>query len=352
MIPSAAPPRPPARIARCPLGFGAAQIGNLYRAVSDAEAFATLDAAARVGVTLFDTAPFYGHGLSELRLGQFLRARPRDSYVLSTKVGCYMLPPTTSMPHSVFAAPLPFLPVIDYSYAGTLRSLEQSAARLGIPRFDIVLIHDLDRRNHGALFEHHLRIARDGAIRALHELKRDGAVGAIGIAVNEPDVGLQLLAEMEVDVALLAGCYSLLDQSGLEFLAAAGARGAEVLLASVFNSGILAAGTLGVAGAAHYRYAAPPAHILARVRAFEAVCARHGVPLAAVALRFAAAHPAVASVVVGASQPASIARAAAAMDCVIPTELWSELVGSALLEESTVPGAAARQLIGRPMASQ
>jgi D-threo-aldose 1-dehydrogenase len=304
-------------------GFGAAEIGNLYRALSDDEAHAVFAAAADAGVTLFDTAPFYGHGLSELRLGRFLRGRPPGSYVLSTKVGRYMVKPTAEPGPPVWAAPLDFAPVFDYSYDGTMRSLEQSRMRLGLPVPDIVFIHDLDRRNHGAAFDHHFRIARDGVIRALGELRVSGDVGGIGVATNEGDVGAMLLREGDFDCALLAGRYTLLDQSALdEFLPLAERRGVKIVLGGVFNSGILATGAQ---EGAVYDYAPAPEAVMAKVRALEAICARYGVPLAAAAIQFANAHPSVVSILIGASRPASIARSVDALRFPIPSDLWREV---------------------------
>jgi D-threo-aldose 1-dehydrogenase len=309
------------------LGFGAAEIGNLHRAVPDHQAQETLLEAARAGITLFDTAPSYGNGLSELRLGQFLRGQPAGSYVLSTKIGKYMAAPPAGTPpsHSVFAAPLPFNTVFDYSYEGTMRALEQSRLRLGLLRPDIVFIHDLDRRNHGDALPGQVRIALAGACRALDELRRSGDIGSAGIAVNEADTGTALLKEWDFDCALMAGCYTLLDQSAqATFLPAAQAAGVPVLAASVFNSGILA-------GGATFRYAPPEPAIAERVKLLTPICARHATPLAAVALQFAASHPAIASVIVGASTPAHVQRSAAALNAPVPAALWEELQAGNLI---------------------
>jgi D-threo-aldose 1-dehydrogenase len=317
------------------LGFGAAEIGNLYRAMSDGEADATLSAAADSGITLFDTAPFYGHGLSELRLGRFLRARPAGSYLLSTKVGRYMVRPGAEAAPPVWAGPLDFAPVFDYSYDGTMRSLEQSRMRLGLPVPDIVFIHDLDRRNHGAAFDHHFKIATDGVIRALRELRASGDVRAIGVASNEGDVGAMLLREGDFDCALVAGCHTLLDRSALdELLPLCERKGVRVIVGGVFNSGILATGAR---EGALYGYAPAPDPVMRRVRALEAVCAQHGVPLAAAAIQFAKAHPTVISVLIGASRAANIQRAVDALNFPIPADLWRDFREAGLI--SPVPPA-------------
>jgi D-threo-aldose 1-dehydrogenase len=305
------------------LGIGTAEIGNLFRAVDDNEAQATLAAAAAGGVTLYDTAPFYGHGLSELRLGQFLRTQTDGRAVLVTKIGRYMVPPRRDAPAGVFAAPLRFEPVFDYSYDGTMRALEQSRMRLGLPRPDIVLVHDLDRRNHGAEFERHFAIAQSGAFRALEELRRSGDIAAMGISANEGDTGCLLLEAGDFDCALLAGRYTLLDQSaGRDFLPAAQARNIPIMLAGAFNTGILAAGS---GSGAKYDYAQTSEAIRTRVRAFEHLCAPCGVPLAALALQFARAHPAIGSVVVGTSRPSSLARTLAAWHWPVPSALWEDV---------------------------
>ena len=313
------------------LGFGGAGIGNLYRALADDEAALALDAAVAAGITWFDTAPFYGHGLSELRLGRFLRGRPRSSYVLSTKVGCVMTVSKTAAAGGPFVDPLPFTPRFDYSRGGTLRAFEQSQMRLGLPRPDIVFVHDLDRRNHGSGFERQRKIAITGAFAALQELRHNGDIGAMGLAVNEPELGAALLQEADFDVALLAGRYTLLDHGALDsFLPAAAQRGVDVVLGGVFNSGILATGA--VAGA-RYDYAPASAEVLRRTQAFAATCARHGVPLAALALQFARAHPAVRSILIGVSRAESVVRNVAALAWPIPPALWRELTDSRLLAD-------------------
>ena len=307
-----------------PLAFGTAEIGNLHRDVSEQQAHNTLQAAADSGVTLFDTAPSYGNGLSELRLGQFLRSRPRESYVLSTKVGNYMVAPSqgASPGPSAFANPLPFDVIFDYTYDGTMRALEQSRLRLGLLRPDIVFIHDLDRRNHGEAFAEQMHIALNGACRALDELRRSGDIGAAGIAVNEAEIGAMLLGEWQFDCALLAGCYTLLDQTAnAHFLPAARKAGISVIAASVFHSGILA-------GGATFNYAAPAPATRQRVRRLQAICARHGISLAALALQFVARHPGIASIIVGASRPETIKRSAAALTDALPEGLWEELAAS------------------------
>ncbi len=312
---------PPDRQAS-PLGFGAAEIGNLGRRLSEADAQAVLAAAWAAGFRMFDTAPGYGAGLSELRLGAFLRDQPRDAYVLSTKVGrtCEAgeAPPG-------FAAPLPFAERFGYGYDAVMRSFEQSTLRLGITRFDLLLVHDLDRRNHGAAFEAHYREALDGGMRALVELRRAGDVRSVGVAVNEGDVGARMIADGDFDVALLASRYTLLEQGALaEFLPATQARGLPVLAGGVFNSGILAAGPT-------YDYRPADTDILARVGALRTLCERHHVRLAAAALQFVRAHPAIGPVLIGMSRPDRAADSLALLDEAIPSGFWAELRASGLV---------------------
>jgi D-threo-aldose 1-dehydrogenase len=313
----------------CELGLGTAEIGNLYRVVSDTEAEATLRAATQAGLTLFDTAPFYGHGLSETRLGAYLRGLPRHAYRVSTKIGHVLTAPVPGEPPaSVFMSPLPFTPIFDYSYDGTMRALEQSRRRLGTQP-DFVFVHDLDRRNLGETFDAHRRVASAGAIRALSELRASGDIGAMGIAVNEADIGTELLAEADFDCALLAGQYTLLDHAAVQaFLPAAQARRVAVFAGGVFNSGILATGAV---PGARYAYLPAPGPIRARVRAMQAICARYDVPLAAAALQFVAAHPAIDAIILGASQPHNVARACAAMALQIPPVLWQDMHAQGLL---------------------
>ncbi|CAN5285204.1 aldo/keto reductase [soil metagenome] len=318
-------------IAPSRLGFGTAELGNLYREVSDAEARATLEAAWSSGIRFFDTSPSYGAGLSELRLGAFLRSVPKDiPFTLATKVGRWLRLPGDVPVKSPFAAPLAFEPVFDYSYDGTMISFEQSAQRLGVTEVDVLFIHDLDRRNHGAGFESRYAEMLEGCLDALAELKRAGNVKAIGVAVNEADTGTRMLKDGDFDCALLAGRYTLLEQSALaDFLPTAPRREVDVCVGGVFNSGILASGAR--AGAV-YNYTAADADVLDRVAQPEAVCRSHGVPIAAAAMQFVAAHPAVQAVLIGSSRPSRLAENAHAMSVSLPMPLWTELRMKGLID--------------------
>ncbi|MFI7052896.1 aldo/keto reductase [Streptosporangium canum] len=306
-------------------GFGAAPIGNLFTAVSDAEAGAAVDAAYDAGFRLFDTAPHYGLGLSERRLGAALAGRPRDSYTLSTKVGRLLVPAPTGGPtgrdDQGFDVPADLRRVWDFSRDGVRRSLEESLERLGLDTVDIVLIHDPDDHWEQAVSE---------AYPALAELRDQGVVKAVGVGMNQSAMLARFVRETGVDMVMLAGRHTLLDQSGEEeLLPLCQERGVSVVAAGVFNSGLLA--THDPSGT--YDYAPAPAPLLARARRIAAVCESHGVTLPQAALAFPLRHPAVASVVVGARSAAEVARNAALTARPVPEDLWAELAA-----EDLIPG--------------
>jgi D-threo-aldose 1-dehydrogenase len=321
------------------IGFGTAPLGDLYAKLDDAIAIETAATALKHGITLFDTSPHYGNGLSEHRLGTALRRAPRESFVISTKVGRVMSP--RQRPAAIdqkkdvaspgFAGGFPHGARFDYSYDGTLRSFEQSLLRLGVDRIDVLLIHDADVWTHGNEFEARFGEAMDGAYRALDELRSQGVIKAIGVGVNEADTCARFVRNGDFDCVMLAGRYSLLEQPALdEFFAIAEQKGVGVLLGGVFNSGILATGAIATA---NYNYRPAPPEILERVRKIEEVCRRHGVALADAALQFPLAHPCVASVVLGAIAPAEVTRNIGSATRSIPASLWSELKFAGLLRD-------------------
>jgi D-threo-aldose 1-dehydrogenase len=320
------------------LGLGGAPLGNLFRRVADADAAAAVDAAFRAGVRYFDTAPLYGHGLSERRMGAALRGWPRDAYVLSTKVGRLLEPcaPGQAGGGAYVDVP-PCRVVFDYSDDGALRSIEASLGRLGLERIDIVYIHDIDRFTHGADQPVRYRQAVDGAYRALARLRREGLVRAIGVGVNEWETCQQVAEEADVDVFLLAGRYSLLEQGALaSFLPLCARRGIGVVVGGPFNSGILATGA--VPGATYDYRPAPPA-VRARVQALEDVCRAHGVPLAAAALQFPLAHPAVTAVIPGARAAAEVEANLHLLRHPVPAALWRDLKTAGLVRpDAPTPG--------------
>jgi D-threo-aldose 1-dehydrogenase len=315
------------------LSFGAAGIGNLFRPVSDEAASAAVQAAWDAGVRTFDTAPHYGLGLSERRLGAALRGRDRDAYTLSTKVGRLLEPHPEGgggddLAHG-FAVPDTHRRVWDFSSDGVLRSLEASLDRLGLDRVDIALLHDPD---------HHAEQALTEAYPALERLRGEGVVKAIGIGMNQCALPTRFLRETDIDVVLLAGRYTLLEQEGLaEVLPEADARGRSVIVGGVFNSGLLTDPRPG----AMYDYAPTPPHVLDRALRMQAVADRHGVPLRAAALRFPLGHPAVASVLSGARSATEVQDTVDQMRRTVPTALWDELRAEELLPADVpVPAAA------------
>jgi D-threo-aldose 1-dehydrogenase len=294
------------------LGLGCAPIGNMFAAVSDDDARATIDAAWDAGIRYFDTAPLYGHGLSERRLGQALAARPRDDYVLSTKVGRLLEPPHGAPAPNIFTGVSELVPHFDYSRDSVLRSIDDSLTRLGIDRLDVVLVHDPDD---------HENEARREAFPALLRLRDERVIGAVGCGMNQVPMLERFVADIDLDCVLLAGRYSLLDGSGAELLTTCAERGVGVILGGVFNSGVLADPD----GHASYDYAPAAADVVARAQQLRARSAAHGVALPAAALQFARRHPAVTTVVIGARSAAEMELDAAFASAAVPDALWSEL---------------------------
>lgn len=307
------------------LAYGAAGIGNLFRPVAEEEAAAAIDAAWDAGIRTFDTAPHYGLGLSERRLGTALRDRPRDTYTVSTKVGRLLVHDHGGGDDLAngFAVPATLRRVWDFSADGVRRSLEASLDRLGLDRVDIVLLHDPDD---------HAEQALDEAYPALERLRGEGVVGAIGLGMNQCPVPTRFLRDTDIDVVLLAGRYTLLEQEGLdELLPEAEARGRSVLIGGAFNSGLLIDPKPG----ATYDYAPAPGPVLDRALRLKAVTERHGVPLRGAALAFPFAHPAVASVLTGARSAEEVRDAVDLLGRPLPPALWDDLRAEGLLHPNT-----------------
>ena len=323
------------------LGLGGAPLGDLYELIPEERALGTVARAYDQGVRLFDTAPLYGYGLSEHRVGHVLRRHPRDSYVLATKVGRHLVPKAPAdIDRGQWTGGLNMQPVYDYSYDGTMRALEQSHQRLGIERIDIAFIHDVDVWTHGSreTYEPRYKEAVDGAFRALAELRSASVIRAIGMGVNETEPCVRLATDADPDVFLLAGRYTLLEQGGLgDLLPLARRRRFSFLLGGPYNSGILATGAV---PGAKYNYKDAPPEIMDRVRRIEAVCARHGIPLKAAAIQFPLGLPEVASVVPGAVRPEEVEDNLRLITRAIPAGLWEELKAEGLLaEDCPVPAA-------------
>lgn len=310
------------------LGFGAAPIGGFRARLAEAEAVAVVEQSWREGVRLFDTSPFYGYGLSELRVGAALRDKSRQDFLVSTKIGRVMRPlrPGESEPAGMRRGGLAgFVPDFDYSYDGVMRSVEQSCLRLGLSRLDVLLVHDVDFWTVGDhdLLEARFRMVMDSGYRALDELRSAGVIGAIGCGLNETAMCLRFARAGDFDCMLLAGRYTLLEQGALETLFPTCAeRGMSIILGGPFNSGILAGP---VRDGAWYDYAPAPQTLIDRARRIEAVCQRHGVELPAAALHFPLAHPVIASIIPGALAPFEVAQNAERLRRPIPTALWDEL---------------------------
>ena len=302
-----------------PLAFGGAPIGNLYRETSDADARAVIDTAWRSGVRYFDTAPHYGLGLSERRLGQALAERPRDEFVISTKVGRLLVP--GDGPTEGFAVHTGLRRQWDFSRDGVLRSLEGSLERLGLDRVDVLYLHDPDD---------HWEQAAGQAYPALAELRDQGVVRAIGAGMNQSEMLARFVRETDMDLIMLAGRYTLLEQGALdELLPLCILRGVRVVAVGVFNSGLLSKPR--PEPGAKYDYADAPPELVQRANAIADVCERHGVTLPAAALRFPLAHPAVVSVAVGCRNAAQVERNAELFAAPIPGALWEELTAEGLL---------------------
>jgi D-threo-aldose 1-dehydrogenase len=315
------------------LGFGGAAVGNLYAPMSDAVAHDVIKAALAEGVRYFDTAPHYGFGLSEGRLGEALVGHDA---AISTKVGRRLEPiATTERERHGFVDAAPFEPVFDYTHDGVMRAFESSLKRLKRDRIDVLLAHDLGPMTHGEAHAAHMRDFLEGGYRAMRELRDGGAVGAIGLGVNEQAICEEVLDHADVDVFLLAGRYTLLEQTALErFLPRCVARSVGIIIGGPFNSGAL----VETGGTLHYNYAPAPAEVVERVGRLRVVCAAHGVPLAAAALQFPLAHPAVLSVIPGMATASQVADVTQWSSLAIPDGLWSDLKSEGLIRaDAPVP---------------
>lgn len=304
--------------------YGGGSLGNFFRVLTNADANAILHAAWEGGLRYFDTAPYYGRGKSERRTGAFLSEKPRDQFVLSTKVGRLLYPAGDALEEDgIFLDPSPFNARWDYSYDAVMRSHEASLQRLGLDRVDILYVHDIGARLHGDAADAQLRTLQNGGLKALEELRASGAIRGYGLGVTEVGVCLDCLDYGDPDAFLLAGRYSLLDRDEAKpLLDACLDRQVALVIGGVFASGILATGAV---PDARYDYAPAPPEVLDRVRAMEAVCQRHGISLAAAALQFPLAHPAVASVLIGAGTLRSLEAGIAGIETEIPPAFWDEL---------------------------
>jgi D-threo-aldose 1-dehydrogenase len=318
------------------LGFGGAPLGNMFRTLDDASALAAVEASAACGIHYFDTAPMYGLGLSEVRLGQAIKPMVREEIVISSKVGRTLTPvdPSQVTP-GIWDQPLPMRADIDFSYDAVMRSFESTLKRLDTPFVDMLAIHDPDEAAVSAGLDpysrSHFKAAMDGAYPALYELRRRGLINGIGVGITQWQMLCDFAVAGDFDYFLLAGRYTLLDQESLDrLLPLCEQRGISLVIGGPYNSGILATGA--VPGATYnYRPAAPP--ILEKVAKIQAVCKRHNISLQAAALQFPLHHPLVASVIPGARSITEVEHNIGLLSEPIPAEFWAELKAEKLLDE-------------------
>lgn len=306
------------------LGFGGAPIGNFLNPFTDAEARHMVDQAWELGIRYFDTAGLYGHGLSEHRLSHALRERPRREYTLLTKAGRVLSPAAPgSFDSGLWRDPPPMSARFDYSYDGVMRSVEDALQRMLTDHVDVLLMHDVDRYTHGDAQAEHFETAVTDGFRALEDLRRQGVARAIGFGVNEADVLAEAVRRTDSDVVLLAGRYTLLEQDpAADLLPLCEERRVGVVLGGVYNSGILATGPV---PGAKFNYGPASAEVMVRAAELESVCAEYGVPLAAAALHFAQAHPAVSSLCIGSRRPEQQAQTVERLSAAVPPEMWEEM---------------------------
>jgi D-threo-aldose 1-dehydrogenase len=302
-------------------GLGTAPLAGLFEAVPEDQALQVIERAWEAGIRHFDTAPLYGHGLAETRVGKALRDKPRHQFVLASKVGRLLRADAPPEPGQSFRGTPSVNPMFDFSYDGVMRSVDESLERVRLERIDILHIHDPDD---------HFDEAMRGAYKALEHLRSEGLISAVGAGMNQAAMLARFAREGDFDCFLLAGRYTLLDQIALkELLPLCVERGIAIIAAGVYNSGILADPKPG----AHYNYAEAPGPLLERARRIRAVCDRHGVPLKAAAVQFPMAHPAVSCVVVGCRSVAQLDESLEMFELDIPPELWQELKAEGLLQE-------------------
>jgi D-threo-aldose 1-dehydrogenase len=322
------------------IGFGSAHIGELYRKVPEEESRATLAAAWDHGIRYYDTAPWYGRGLAEHRMGGFLRTQPRDQFQVTTKVGRTLHRPAdpATFDRGPWTGGLNFEVHFDYSYDGVMRSYEQALQRLALDTVDALVIHDLEAMFHGEkTVEYRRQLTDGGGIRALQELKAAGQIKAYGMGVNTDDALDNVAAGLDLDFLLVAMPYTLLDQRALHHgMARCVERGIGVIIGAPYASGILVTGS---GAGATYAYGQASPEVQAKVQGIERVAAAHGVSLASAALQFVLAHPAVASVIPGAARASEVAGNVAALRAKIPAGFWSDLKAQELMDpDAPVPG--------------
>lgn len=319
------------------LGYGCASLGNLYKKVDDSEARKCIDLAVSSGLNLFDTAPYYGLGLSERRVGDALRELPRSEYIISTKVGRVLnrdVNAATGFPRYDFDTPMPFDVTYDYTYDGIMRSYEDSIQRLGLASIDVLLVHDIGALTHGQNERHFYNQLKSSGYKALDELRSSKQIKAVGLGVNETEICERVMGFGQFDCFLLAGRYSLLEQEPLHtFLPKCTEHGASIILGGPYNSGILATGVTGN-NRPMYNYEPAPEAIIERVRSIEIVCNEYNVNLAAAALQFPLAHQSIATVIPGMGSPKRVSNTLELFEENIPESFWYKLKNEGLIDEN------------------
>ena len=314
------------------IGFGGAPIGGLFENLDERSCYDILEETYNSGINIFDTSPLYGYGLSEHRLGNFLKTIDEDSYFLSTKVGRYLTPAKKNeIDRGRFEGGLNFTPHLDYSYDGVMRSFEQSLIRLAVSKVDICLIHDVDRFNHGDDVNYYFKLAMDGAYKAIQKLKEEKVIKAIGVGVNDSDMCARFANAGDFDCMLLAGRYSLLDQNALnDFFPIAEKNNIGIILAGIFNSGILAKG---VGENITYFYDKIPEEVKQRYLKIANICKKYEVPVPAAAIQFCYTNKLVTSMILGMDRVEQVKQNLDYLNFPIPEDLWKDLLDEKLIDE-------------------
>ena len=316
------------------IGFGGAPLGNLFEELKETDCFDIVKKSYEMNINLFDTSPLYGYGLSEHRIGNFLKTIDPNKYYISTKVGRYLTPERNYYKEGKFKGHINFIPHFDYSYDGVMRSFDQSIHRLAVPEIDICLIHDVDRYTFGNEVDHYFKIAMNGAYKALNDLKEQKVIKAIGVGLNDADICARFADEGDFDCMLLAGRYTLLDQTALdEFFPIAKKNNIGIILGGVFNSGILAKG---IGDQITYRYDKIPIDIKEKYRSISKICLQYDVPVPAAALQFSYSNKLISSMILGIDRIEQIQQNLENLNYPIPKELWDNLIKENLLDERSM----------------
>ena len=314
------------------IGFGGAPLGNLFKKLDEKICYRILEKSFRSKINIYDTSPFYGYGLSEHRLGNYLKNINQKNFYLSTKVGRYLIPENNSkINRGIFLGGLNFKPKIDYSYDGTMKSFEQSLQRLAASKIDICLIHDVDKFTFGNDYDHYFKIAMKGAYRAIQKLKDEKVIKAIGVGINDSDICAKFAQEGDFDCMLLAGRYTLLDQNALnDFFPIAKKKNIGVIMAGIFNSGILAKG---IGENVTYFYDKIPENVKQKYLKISQICKKYNVPVPAAAIQFCYSNKLISSMILGIDRVDQVNQNLEYLKFPIPSDLWKELLNEKLIDE-------------------